>query len=215
MMSFIKKVILKYKWKLFWIFRKISAAVKHLNNVSLLHRISFVDIINKLDVKKILEIGCGNGANIWLLQENLNNTSISFYGIDISSAAVETAKSRNYKFPNNVFFEKNGGLSYLIKSSLTYDVILFDAVLMYMTEKEVLKLILRASGFTKYIIMHELTTHSKQSELNNNGFIHNYDMLLSKVPNQNYYKIKSKRIENIWGICGYTYVINFNKEINS
>jgi 2-polyprenyl-3-methyl-5-hydroxy-6-metoxy-1,4-benzoquinol methylase len=209
-MDFMKKIILKYKWKLFWIFRRISSANKHLNNVNLVHRTSFVDIINKLEVEKILEIGCGNGANIWLLQEILNNTNLSFYGIDISSAAIEVAQNRLYKYPSNVYFEKDDCISFLFNSTSNFDLILADAVLMYLSYSEVLTILKKISKCSNFLILHELSSNSSESIINTNGFIHNYDKIFEEFPDALVVKSKSLRIENIWGKYGYTFFVRFS-----
>ncbi|MEN9530896.1 MAG: hypothetical protein RIQ83_120 [Pseudomonadota bacterium] len=57
---------------------------------------NFYSIKNRLDVK-VLELGCGPGANIWFLAKE----GFSFCGIDCSSTAIEQASLRlDKEFPN-------------------------------------------------------------------------------------------------------------------
>ena len=200
----IRSLILKYKWKLFWKFRSLSTAKKYIDNTKLEHRATFVNILSKYKMKSLLEIGCGNGANIWVIQNQYNNNDVSYTGVDISPAAIELAKSREYD-NKNVEFYKDDAIEFLKKSDTLYDVILVDAVLMYMTESEVKKILNILYQKGKLIILSELASSSVM-ELNENGFIHNYEKILTEV-NMQFQKSKPKRTDPLWKMYGCIFVI--------
>ena len=99
-----KFLLTKFKWKLFWFFRKKSEAKKYLDNTDLVHRIVIADVVKSLKVNTLLDMGCGNGSNIYVIQKFINDSEIQFYGIDLSYASISAANSREYTFPKSVQF---------------------------------------------------------------------------------------------------------------
>ena len=75
---------------------------------------NFLKIINKnkIEIKNLLDIGCGSGKFLNSLFE-LNN-QIEYTGIDLSSTIIETAKSKNnkkIKFENITFDKLNNNFT--------------------------------------------------------------------------------------------------------
>ncbi len=79
--------------------------------------------------KKVLEIGCGKGFALNFLADNLPGLSLS--GVDISTVAIEQARSN---FPKHNFMVGDIGSSKFVVAE-KYDVVIFNQVLWYILEK--------------------------------------------------------------------------------
>lgn len=73
-----------------WFYRNKEAILKKEPNKDLSYR-KIADIVQELDIKNILEIGCCNGYRLNWISENLN---VSCTGIEPSHAAIEDGKAR-------------------------------------------------------------------------------------------------------------------------
>ena len=66
-----------------------------MQNLGPVHRHSarlIVEAVRLLDVRSIVDVGCGNGANLEALQSSLGITDV--VGLDISPRALEVARRR-------------------------------------------------------------------------------------------------------------------------
>ena len=201
-----KFLLTKFKWKLFWFFRKKSEAKKYLDNTDLVHRIVIADVVKSLKVNTLLDMGCGNGSNIYVIQKFINDSEIQFYGIDLSYASISAANSREYTFPKSVQFFQMDILKYFNKNNDKVDCVLFDATLMYLTPKELYNVLLKTSMLSKNLIVHELNSDT-ENITSKNGFIHNYKKIFKSL-NFIYNEKKSVREDQLWKQFGKLFVVS-------
>lgn len=112
------------KW---WSRRKIDwvksyASAEALNHP---HRKLIVEALRGLSWVSLVEIGCGAGANLINIVNNLTGKQVG--GIDISEEAIQTAKS--YFAPNTFF--KVCSADDIMMSDKSTDVVLSDMALIY------------------------------------------------------------------------------------
>jgi len=203
-----KLLVTKFKWKLFWLFRKKSEAKKYLHNADLEHRKVLANIIKSFKVHNLLDVGCGNGSNIYVIQKFINNSDFKFSGIDISSSSISLAKSRKYVFPNKVDFSQVDILNFFKINKNIFDCILFDATLMYLTPKELIRVMKMTSKISNNLIIHELTTKT-QTIITKNGFIHDYEGIFQSLK-FNYEQKKSVRSDALWKKYGNLFIVKTN-----
>ena len=200
-----KLLVTKFKWKLFWLFRKYSEAKKYINNTDLEHRIVIADVVKSLKVKTLLDVGCGNGSNIFIIQKIINDKNVDFSGIDLSLPEVNLANSRKYIFPKKVRFIQADVLSFFNGNIEKFSCILFDATLMYLTPNELLNVMKKVSNVSENLIIHELTTIGETINTKN-GFIHNYNAIFKSL-NFHYTEEKSINTDKLWQTYGNLFIV--------
>jgi len=200
-----KHLLTKFKWKFFWIFREKTEAKKYLHNTNLEHRNILAETVKSLKVQNLLDVGCGNGSNIYVIQKFINDSKIQFYGLDLSSASISAAKSRKYIFPESVNFVQKDLLNYFLKNKNNFDCVLFDATLMYLTPKELFNILQKTTLLSKNLIIHELNSDG-ESKTSKNGFIHNYKQIFKSL-NLIYSEEKSMREDQLWKKFGKLFVV--------
>ena len=201
-----KYLLTKFKWKFFWILREKSEAKKYLHNTNLEHRKILAETVKSLKVQNLLDVGCGNGSNIYVIQKFINDSKIQFYGLDLSSASISAAKSRKYIFPYSVNFIQVDLLNYFKKNKTNFDCVLFDAMLMYLTPKELFNVLQKTALVSKNLIIHELNSDA-ESKTSKNGFIHNYKQIFKSL-NFIYSEEKSTREDQLWKKFGKLFVVS-------
>lgn len=101
----------------------------YVNSASHLHRNKIVEIVGKLEPESIFEIGASTGPNLSRIQEKFPN--ISLKGIDVSPLVVEQAIFDGYEVAEGDVLD----IPYHGKA----DMVLCDAVLMYIEPKDIKK----------------------------------------------------------------------------
>lgn len=122
-----------------------------------------------MDVNSVYEVGCGSGANLYLLK----NRGIQVGGIDYSRSLVDTAKKI-----------VGGGIEYgealNISPEEQWDIVLSDSVFAYFPDEkygeDVLKKMFQKAG--KMVILSEVFNKSLEEECNRHrrAMVENYDV---------------------------------------
>jgi len=193
-------------------------------------------LIKKYRVKKIADLGCGDGEYLRILY----NDNYKFTGVDISSEMLKVAKERCKEY-SNVNFECSGDG---IKGDESYDMIYIVAVLAHITDDTVNELIQNAYNKLKVggvlCICEQIAPYELQgsgwkrrtferyvAELENKGFIYKnnesfridfnvHRMLFERRIAKLFYKNKS-RIEcnkSIYSLVKYAYCCQLRRYIN-
>ncbi len=195
----------------YWLDRNPETIYKYWETLNHPHRKLILDILQKKfpRLKSLLEVGCGCGPN-------LKNISIKFpqvnlAGIDINKYAIFKARE-HLTYPEN--FQKDATLviapSYQIPfNDKTFDIILTDAVLMYLSINKVKQTIEEFKRVAKKgLILIELNGKSKIGELQNGYWCRDYKSLLESYG----FKVVKQKIpkeiwsEPIWEAKGFVYI---------
>lgn len=132
----------------------------------------FLKKIKSLNLKNILEVGCGFGRNInFLIENGVNPASIT--GIDISSEMIKLAR----KYINNrkvKLFVSDLAQFDIIKK---FDLVFTHGVLMHIPEDQIDTAINRLVDLSrKNVVLMEQNYNAD----NNYTFVHNYNKLLAR-----------------------------------
>ena len=160
MIRFIKKVFWSYpKYrKIYWRLKdliepnwpKVYFDDRNLNDGR--NRDKLVKFINKLNQKKILEIGCASGANLFLMEKNKKYEHLE--GIDISNYCIEEGKKILKRYNSNIIL-KQGNATKTNYKNRSFDIVFISGVAMDLTDKDLFSAVtesLRISN--KYFILH-------------------------------------------------------------
>lgn len=145
------------------------------------HRDQLVKSLEKLEpFKKILEIGCASGPNLYRVA--LKYPEAQIWGIDISSSAIKTGvKFFKHKGLNLVNLEigKADDLSRFEDKS--FDIVISDAVLIYLGPEKITSAISEMARVArKGIVLIEQHTENKES-IYQGRWIHNYSNLFKQM----------------------------------
>ncbi len=191
-----------------WAKEQISQnSINHPHRQFLIKKIS-----NHSPFKTLLEVGCASGPNLYLLAKKF--PSAEFYGVDISSKAIETGSE---------WFKKDGVSNIkLIQSTAdnlrvfkdkSVDTVISDATLIYVGPEKIMETMTEMLRVAKKVlILNEwYSDEIKESVFQNDHWIHNYKYLLGKLIGINRIKI-TKLPASAWGgdWAKYGYIIEAN-----
>lgn len=91
------------------------------------HRQLILDALKKIEFKNILEVGCNIGQNLYRIGLEFPETQLA--GVDINKRAIQEART----LLTDAILCVDDATS-LVASDRTYDVLLYDAVLMYVKD---------------------------------------------------------------------------------
>lgn len=97
-----------------------------------------IHLINPQDNLQILDLGCGEGYYLWRLMDTLNNTTNTYYGLDISKTGIQMATSYTKEAYWMVANSKNIPI---LDHSLDYVICMFTVV-----NKDELQRVLKPNG---------------------------------------------------------------------
>jgi ubiquinone/menaquinone biosynthesis C-methylase UbiE len=126
----------------------------------------------ELNPKKVLDIGCGNGA---LLAHFASNFEQGF-GVDISSAAIKIAK-QSYSNINNILFSTIDGTILPFKDN-SFDMIISMLSFRYLDWDAILKEMIRVLSPGKHILI--------------------VDMVASSVRVSEWHLLATNKLKNFW-----------------
>ena len=192
----------------YWRFRHIISGSKWAesyigeDSINHAHRQFLADKISVYaPLKSILEIGCASGPNLYILQKKFPEAE--FFGIDISRHAIEIGEEwfRKNRIKNIELSEgRADDLSRFSDKSI--DIILTDAILIYIGPDKISKVIgemMRVAN--KAIILNE--RHSDASLFSSkNHWIYNYRKLFSEHTDEAKINI-SKFPKDLWPVGGW------------
>lgn len=134
------------------------------------HRQLILDELKKFEVKNILEVGCNIGQNLYRIGLEFPKTQLA--GVDVNKRAIQEAK---VVLPEAILHVDDA--TSLVASDRTYDVILYDAVLMYV--KDINKALDEAVRVARQVII-ILDWESEKQKKIGYSIARNYRKLLEK-----------------------------------
>lgn len=121
--------------RFFWQFRHLIDGSYHELPPHLLshdpHRMRLCDLIEATAVQSCLEVGCADGANLSVLAARFPSCRLS--GLDLNPRALRIARERVRNLGGSVGDMRTGSAAKLPFHDNSYDVVLSDAVFMYLT----------------------------------------------------------------------------------
>jgi ubiquinone/menaquinone biosynthesis C-methylase UbiE len=201
---FLRKVKRFFDWlvgdysdELYWKYvRLLRKDLKNIcSNEEQIHRKFLINLIlKKKNIKKILELGCGDGVNLKMIAKK--NQSIDLYGIDINKTVIKRAISAINKFNFNIKLIC-GNMKNLEKyKNNEFDVVFTNAALMYVDSSNIYKIlneIFRVSRSKVFIC----EQHTDGTHFYNDKWVHNYKEIIHRISKNNLiriYKIKDNRV---------------------
>ena len=151
------------------------------------HRKLIIEALEKLQPFNVVgEIGCNVGPNLKLIQERFGGVSTK--GIDASPIAVEKA-------PSYLNIEL-GSLTRLPWDTKNIDVLISDAVLLYVSPQEIDRVMNEIDRVTKKaVILVERGDSSVMGEVRGHTWARNYSVLLEKLG----FKVSVKQLtKELW-----------------
>jgi len=117
-------------WKKFWRFRKGNWNKAYFQTTGHPHRNKLFAILKELKFDSLLEIGCNSAPNLYRAKREFSNIELA--GIDICEDAIEVAK----KFLPEADL-RIGMVERLPFEDKSYDIVLSDAVMLYLDYYEI------------------------------------------------------------------------------
>ena len=200
-----------------WKFRDIYKGKKwikeYYNTINHPHRKQIVSAISSFgNINSVLEIGCNSGPNMFLLAQKIKNLQI--YGIDINKRAIAYGKKMAHlERINNLYFFYGKAYDLSIFSSNTIDIVLCDAVLMFVGPKKIGQALSEMRRVTRRgLVFNEY--HSENPPEGNyldGRWIYNYKELLDKYfPHAKISFERSAFSGGEWDIYGTLIIVRFS-----
>lgn len=159
--------------KYFWRYRHIwnkSWYIMYDKNFNFKQKNVLEFIINKFNVKSVLDFGCASGNNL-ILVKNINK-NIHVYGCDISPRAIEYSKDRFFSLDLVGHFSTR--LDYFKD---IYDLIYCDRVLLYLNDTDLDYTLKYFSKHSKYLLINDFFSSSNLVLEKNSPLHRNYENL--------------------------------------
>ena len=122
------------------------------------HRDQILDMLHSSGVNSVLEVGCNSGPNLIRISKQLPGLEIA--GIDLNSAAIECARN-NLPWSGNL---KVGSVLDIPFPDKSFDAVLCDAVLMYISPSQIEKAMSELQRVSKYVLL-LIEWHDTESNL--------------------------------------------------
>jgi len=168
--------LLKSEWK-----------KNYLNNEKAPHRKFLTNLIlDNKKIKKVLELGCGEGINLRIISKK--NQFIELYGIDINKIAIQSGLSIINKFNLNIKLTSSNMKNLKMYKNNEFDIVFSDASLMYIGPNNIYKILkeaLRVSRSKVFIC----EQHTNDKSFYNDKWVHNYKQIASKIPSVDLIKV--------------------------
>lgn len=133
------------------------------------HRQLILDALKKIEFKNVLEIGCNIGQNLYRIGLEYPKTQLA--GVDVNKRAIQEAR---VLLPEAILCVDDA--TNLVASDRTYDVLLYDAVLMYV--KDIDKALDEAIRVARKVII-ILDFDTKRERLVGHTMVRDYGRLLA------------------------------------
>lgn len=193
-------------FKKYWQNRKLDWEKDYASTPNHPHRDLIIERLKKIRFKSLMEIGCNAGPNLLRIQEEFPKAQLG--GIDINADAIATAQrllpkwklSLEVRSADNIFF-----------SSKSIDVILTDALLIYIGGEKINKVLSEIKRMARnYVIFCEFHSESWLKRLGLklvSGYnAYDYKKLLEK---HDFWNIQVEKIPRsawpdlVWNAFGY------------
>lgn len=168
------------------------------------HRKQIINILRKLQPwNSLLEIGCGGGVNLKLINNKFQNKELS--GTDVNQKALDFVKDKLADI--KLFHGEVEGAMHLGE----YDIILIDAVLLYVSGKDIEQAMKRIThSARKAIILCEWYDNDRLGVIREDHWARNYPKLLKEFG----WECKTKKViwpEKTWESIGKLFVARPSK----
>lgn len=166
-----------------WLDDSVNWVQGYVNSVSHPHRDLIIDALKNVDLKRksLLEIGCNAGPNLIRIEEQ--HPFADLYGFDINADSIKLAKKT---IPTARFLIGDVHFPPFIGK---FDVLLADAVLMYVNPKDIDKVMTSLDLMTKRMII-IIDRFNKGKEIAGHVWARDYGALLKKMN----YTVTTKKI---------------------
>jgi ubiquinone/menaquinone biosynthesis C-methylase UbiE len=188
-------------------FYRIGWAEDYLKSVDHYHRKQIASAVKKFkNIKSIIEVGCGSAPNLINLRQQFPH--LRLLGIDINRRAIEVAK--NYfssKKEKNIEL-KVGNIDKIELLTKSVDVVLTDAVLMFIPPDQIVKVLKELCRIAnKGLIFNEYNKHGlgKEGYFDGGRWVYDFKFLLKKLlPKSKIKLLKSSmsKQKGAWEIYG-------------
>ena len=193
-------------WKLRHLYR-IGWAESYLKSFDHYHREQIVSAVKKFkNIKSIIEVGCGSAPNLINLRQQFPKAKL--LGVDINPRAIKVAKNYFYlKKAKNVDL-KVGNIDKIKLLTKSVDVVLSDAVLMYIPPDRIVKVLKELCRIAnKGLIFNEYNKRGlgKEGYFNGGCWVYDFKFLLKKLlPKSKIKLLKSSmsKQKGAWEIYG-------------
>ena len=141
--------------KQWWAKRQIDWKTSYLDTWNHPHRFYITAVLKKLSWMSLMEIGCGPGANLMNIVQNIPGKQVG--GVDVNPEAIELA---NKTFTHGLF--KVNSADDVMMSDKATDVTLSDMTLIYVDPLHIGRYIKEVKRITrKYIVLCEFNSKSR------------------------------------------------------
>ncbi len=168
--------LFKNRWKEIYLDTILSPHREYLINL----------ILNNKDIKKILELGCGDGVNLRLISKK--NNFIETHGVDINKFNIKRAALLNAKFNLNINFYHGNIKKLKMFEDNKFDIVFTDATLLYIDNNNIKKTIEEAIRVSRNKIFF-FEQNTDRRTFYNDKWVHNYAHLLKKILTIHTFKI--------------------------
>lgn len=160
------------------------------------HRKFLIKKISQLQpLKNILEIGCGNGPNLFWLSKKLPQANL--VGIDINNSFIKTGREwLNKKNIKNIKLMVNKADNLDKFNNKSFDVVFTDAVLIYIGPDKIQQVIRQFIRLAKKAVIF-LEWHDIKDQYYFGHWIRNYNNLIKKIAPKSQIRI-TKINPKIW-----------------
>lgn len=188
----------------YWVERELDWA-KSYWDIDHPHRKVFANIE---EPESVLEIGCGCGANLKVIQNKFPDVELA--GIDINKEAIKEAK---LKLPEA---DLKVGNATKIPFERKFDLVITDALLIYIGRRKITKVLKEIRRVGKKVMFVEFHTIDKERrktlEISDNYYAYNYNRLLKDFKDVKVEQLpKGTWLGEPWESSGYIITATCNK----
>lgn len=143
-------------------------------------------VLNNKKIKKILELGCGDGVNLRKISKR--NKYIKLYGIDINKAAIQKGINDLSNSNHKIKLIQQNIKNLKIYKDNEFDIVFTDAVLLYIDKnkiKEIITEIIRISRLKVFLC----EQHTYGKTFYNDKWVHNYKKIIQSLTKSISFKI--------------------------
>jgi ubiquinone/menaquinone biosynthesis C-methylase UbiE len=158
------------------------------------HKRFLIDLItNDNKIKKILELGCGDGINLRKIAQK--KKSIELTGIDINKVVIKKAflKIKNLNYKIDLIRANFKNLKKYTNDQ--FDVVFSDAALMYVDKNNIYNVLKEALRISKVKVV-ICEQHTNNETYYNDKWVHNYILIFKKISSENVIKIHDIKDSN-------------------
>ena len=176
------------------------------------YRYSVFDNIKHEKISNILDFGANYGYDANVFNSIFPKSKIHLYDID-EDIMFYLSRINKIFFDDKLNLLSKKELDQFFKKDKFFDLIYTNAVLMYLDEKTVKKLLNQFLKISKkYIVLHELDKDEANQHLSTPYYTHDFDKIFKSInPKLKIKKIKTSKPGFPWQSFGYIFIISKSK----